>query len=77
MYYIVKKNDSEIRCETKAGAFEAYDCFGRFDVVIEQHFTDKDASGNEKKYVRVFADMARRTTKNGMKYYLRNMIKGD
>ena len=71
-YYIVKKDGKEFRCETKAGAFEMYDCLGRLDVAIESHMFDTDASGKMKEYVWTYRKMMRRTLKSGeMKYYFR------
>ena len=37
-FYIVSKEGHEpITAESKAGAYEAWDCFGRYDVKIEYH----------------------------------------
>ena len=70
-YYVVKKNGKEFKAETKAGAFEMYDCLGRSDVRIEHHFTDTDAVGEVREYVLAGSKMGRRTLKDGtLKYWI-------
>ena len=69
-YYIVKKDGKEFRCETSAGAYEMYDCLGRFEVTIEEHIID-DPTGVMMHYTRIANKATRRKLKSGaFKYYI-------
>ncbi len=73
-FFVVKKDGKEFRCETKAGAFEMYDCLGRYGMTIECHVFD-DPTGEMKEYVWTYTKMSRRTVKNGeIKYYIGGQI---
>lgn len=70
-FYLVKKNDVEFKCDSKAVAYEMYDCLKRVDVIIEHHVIEEDLNGNMVEWVHVADKMKRRTLKSGEhKYYL-------
>ena len=70
-YYIVKKDGKEFRCETSAGAYEMYDCLGRFEVTIEEHIID-DPTGVMRHYTHTAHKATRKKLKSGAyKYYFK------
>lgn len=65
-YYLIKKDGKEFKTESKAAAFEMYDCLGRHDVTIEKHFRDEYMDGTtSREYVYIGHKMTRRTLKSG------------
>ena len=71
-YYIIKKEGREVKTESRAGAFEMWDCWGRSGVTVEEHVFDTDASGQEVHYVFEAEKITRRTSKTGeIKYHFK------
>ena len=71
-FYIIKKAGHEdVRAESFAGAYEAYDSLGKTDVTVEEHFFDTDAFGDMKHYVHETHKIRRRMLNDGsvMYYY--------
>ena len=78
-YYVIKKGGREYRLDTdsKAAIYEMWDCIGRGKVLIEKHFTDTDADGNEVWYKLTADKVTRRTLKSGeVKYSLHYIGQG-
>ena len=70
-FYLVKKNGKEFKCESKAAAYEMYDCLNKIDVVVEHHVIEEDQNGSMVEWVHVADKMKRRILKSGeYKYYL-------
>lgn len=65
VYYIVKKDGIELKSNTKAGAFEAWDCLGRSDVTVEKHVIEEDG----KHVIHSGKKMTRRMRKDGTMVY--------
>lgn len=71
-YFIIKKDKKEYKTDSKAGAFEMWDCWGRAGVIIEEHIFDTDVNGIEKHYVHTATRASRKTCKDGtIKYHMR------
>lgn len=67
LYFVVKQGDKEFRCETRAAAYEMWDCLKRKDVIVEWHYIDYDLG---KHYIQTATRPRRRMLKSGqMKYY--------
>ena len=69
-HYIIRKGDHIINAETPAGAFEAFDSLGRFDVIIEEHRLE-----DGKEYIFRYTKMTKKTDKDGsIKYFFRGLV---
>lgn len=73
--YIVRKDHKMITATTKAGAYEAWDSFGRHDVTIMERIQE-----NGKEYVHIGHKARRTTTKSGevrYHFYWENIYRKD